>query len=76
MQPTQPCPKEGLAAKGAVDYVTMDLASLKTIKPAVEAVLQKTKAIDYLVLNAGVMACPYKLTENNLEMQIGTAAAH
>ena len=54
----------------------MDLASLKTIKPAVEAVLQKVKVMDCLVLNAGDLACPYKLTENSLEMQIGRVAAH
>ena len=34
--------------------------------------LLKEEKIDILVNNAGVMACPKTLTEDGLEMQIGT----
>ena len=47
------------------------MADLDTIKPCVDSVLEKTKVVDYLILNAGVMATPYTKTKQNLEMQIG-----
>lgn len=63
--------KEGLPSGGEVSYVMLDLADLDTIKGGVDSLLQKTTIVDYVILNAGIMACPYKKTKNNLEMQIG-----
>lgn len=49
-------------------YVTLDLADLDTVKKGVENVLNKTTVVDYLILNAGILACPYRKTRNNLEL--------
>ena len=62
---------ERLPAEGDISYAVVDLADLDTIKPCVDCVLKKTKVVDYLILNAGIMATPYTRTKQNLEMQIG-----
>ena len=64
-------PADGEPSYGDVSYVLLDLADLDSVKAASKDVLAKTKVIDFLVLNAGVMHTPYQKTKNNLEMQIG-----
>lgn len=50
----------------------MDLASLASIKAAVERLQKTVTKIDILINNAGVMMCPFVRTEDGFEMQIGT----
>ena len=57
---------------GCVTVQEMDLADLRSVKAAAETILSKQKKIQYLVLNAGVMACPLSRTAQGLEMQFGT----
>jgi len=57
---------------GTVDVEKLDLSSLKSVRECAKNLLEKEEKIDILVNNAGVMACPKTLTEDGLEMQIGT----
>jgi NAD(P)-dependent dehydrogenase (short-subunit alcohol dehydrogenase family) len=56
------------------DAVTMslDLASLGSIRDFSEAFLAEHPALDVLIDNAGVMAIPQRRTADGFEMQIGT----
>lgn len=67
--------KQGVPAEGAISYVTLDLSDLDTVKTCVEEIRAKTTTVDYLILNAGIMATPYGKTKQNLELQIGTSGA-
>lgn len=58
--------------KGDVSVEKMDLASLASIKAAVERLQKTVTKIDILINNAGVMMCPLSRTEDGFEMQIGT----
>ena len=62
---------DGMPKVGSISYAIVDLCDLETVKPCVDAILEKTSVVDYLVLNAGVMATPYRKTKQNLELQIG-----
>jgi NAD(P)-dependent dehydrogenase (short-subunit alcohol dehydrogenase family) len=55
----------------SVSVQPLDLASLASIRAAAER-LQTYGPIDLLVNNAGVMATPYRLTEDGFELQMGT----
>ncbi|KAI0132099.1 short-chain dehydrogenase [Xylariales sp. AK1849] len=59
-----------------VKFVEADLASLKSSREAAQTILEDTEVtrVDVLVNNAGVMACPYQVTEDGLESQL--AANH
>uniref|UniRef100_A0A1X7UUG4 Uncharacterized protein n=1 Tax=Amphimedon queenslandica TaxID=400682 RepID=A0A1X7UUG4_AMPQE len=50
----------------------LDLASLASVRQFSEEILQEESHIDLLINNAGVMLCPYRLTEDGFEMQFGT----
>ena len=50
----------------------LDLASLASVRQFSEEILQEESHIDLLINNAGVMLCPYSLTEDGFEMQFGT----
>jgi NAD(P)-dependent dehydrogenase (short-subunit alcohol dehydrogenase family) len=56
---------------GSVSIQPLDLASLASVRTAA-AQLQSHGRIDLLVNNAGVMATPYRLTEDGFELQMGT----
>ena len=58
-------------ATGTVSIQQLDLASLASVRAAAEQ-LQSYGRIDVLVNNAGVMATPYRLTEDGFELQMGT----
>ena len=49
----------------------VDLADLTTVQTCVDSILSKSTVVDYLILNAGVMAMPYMKSKQNMEMQIG-----
>ena len=67
------------AAKGAatvaeiasdrVDFKLLDLADLSSVRNFAK---EFTSPIDVLILNAGVMATPFALTQDKFEMQVGT----
>jgi retinol dehydrogenase-12 len=51
-------PKLTSEMKGKLEAMVVDLADLRTVKPAVEAFLAKESRLDVLVHNAGVMTPP------------------
>ncbi|KAK4705862.1 hypothetical protein P7C70_g326, partial [Phenoliferia sp. Uapishka_3] len=53
--------------KDRIGFLEIDLASLKSAKKAGEEFLGREQRLDGIVLNAGVMAVPYKLTEDGVE---------
>ena len=55
-----------------VVVVRMDLASLDSIKEAVDILKKTVSKVDILINNAGVMMCPLSRTKDGFEMQIGT----
>lgn len=57
--------------KGAVEVAQLDLADLSSIHQLVKQ-LNSEPNLDFLFLNAGVMACPQSYTKNGFEMQVGT----
>ncbi len=57
---------------GAVELLTLDLASLASIEQAATEVADRTPVLDVLVDNAGVMAPPRSTTVDGFELQLGT----
>lgn len=59
---------------GSIEFKELDLASFRSIKRFVREYLtsQPSFTLDVLILNAGVMMTPFSLTEDGLELQIGT----
>lgn len=55
-----------------VEIGILDLASFGSIRKFAAEVGKRHGSINSLVLNAGVMMCPFQKTEEGLEMQIGT----
>ncbi|KXH46051.1 hypothetical protein CSAL01_04269 [Colletotrichum salicis] len=63
------------SSNGRLEPLILDLADLKTIKPAVEIFLAKETRLDVLVHNAGVMMPPQgSKTAQGHELQVGTNA--
>jgi NAD(P)-dependent dehydrogenase (short-subunit alcohol dehydrogenase family) len=60
------------AARGAIDLVDMDLASLQSVRKATDGLLAQGRRFDLIVANAGVMACPQGKTADGFETQFGT----
>jgi NAD(P)-dependent dehydrogenase (short-subunit alcohol dehydrogenase family) len=50
----------------------LELGSLASVRAFAEGFLAKHDRLDLLILNAGVMACPYTKTEDGFELQFGT----
>lgn len=63
---------EGVSGPGRVVAMQLDLSSFKSIHAFAAEFKSKFSKLHLLVNNAGVMQCPYALTEDGLEMQIGT----
>jgi NAD(P)-dependent dehydrogenase (short-subunit alcohol dehydrogenase family) len=62
----------GAAAPGAdVGVVTLDLASLASVREAAARLCATCERIDLLVNNAGVMMPPYGVTADGFERQLG-----
>ena len=59
-------------AGAVVDEVTLDLGDLGKVRSAAAAIRDLAPTLDVLVNNAGVMALPYKETQDGFEMQVGT----
>jgi len=54
---------------GLVDYLLMDLTDLTSVRKAAARV---DRQFDVVVLNAGVMATPFRKTVDGFELQLGT----
>ena len=54
---------------GLVDYLLMDLTDLESVKKAATRV---DREFDVVILNAGVMATPFRKTVDGFELQLGT----
>lgn len=57
---------------GTIIGMELDLSSFASIHTFVQEFLAEHTQLHLLVNNAGVMMCPYSLTADGLEMQIGT----
>lgn len=53
------------------EVIQRDLASLKSIHKFVENFKRDYSRLDVLVNNAGIMAAPYRITEDGFESQVG-----
>jgi len=65
-------PRKGARAQessGAAHLIELDLANLASIRDCATSI---TTEFDVVILNAGVMAIPYRLTADGFEMQLGT----
>ena len=65
-------PRKGARAQessGAAHLIELDLANLASIRDCATSI---TTEFDVVILNAGVMAIPYRLTSDGFEMQLGT----
>jgi len=60
-----------LLLQGHVEVSQLDLADLSSVHRLAKQ-LSSEPSIDFLFLNAGVMACPQSYTKNGFEMQVGT----
>ena len=56
----------------AIETGIVDLASFESIRSFAAGYLADHQAIDVLINNAGVMACPQQETANGFELQFGT----
>mmetsp|Transcript_26279 Transcript_26279/g.29257 ORF Transcript_26279/g.29257 Transcript_26279/m.29257 type:complete len:316 (+) Transcript_26279:182-1129(+) len=52
-------------------FLKLDLGSLASVKEAVAELHTKEDKLDFLILNAGIMACPFGKTVDGFEKQIG-----
>ncbi len=57
---------------GGVELITLDLASLTSVRACADKLLAAGKPLDLVINNAGVMACPFSRTADGFEMQFGT----
>lgn len=55
---------------GKTHLLHLDLADLSSVQNVAKQ-LQNLQRIDYLILNAGIMACPYGQTKHGFEKQFG-----
>lgn len=57
---------------GSYEVIQMDLASLRSVRAAADALLAQGEKFDLVIANAGVMATPKGFTEDGFETQFGT----
>lgn len=57
---------------GSFELLELDLADLKSVRAAADALVAKGQPIDVVIANAGVMATPYGKTTDGFETQFGT----
>lgn len=59
-------------ANEAIDFLTIDLSSLKSVRETAEQIKTKCPRIDVLINNAGCYFSELKLNDANIEMQFAT----
>ncbi|KAK4481018.1 hypothetical protein RD792_011886, partial [Penstemon davidsonii] len=55
-----------------IDVLKLDLASLKSVKDFADNFIALNLPLNILINNAGIMFCPYQLSEDGIEMQFAT----
>ncbi|CAN1304376.1 Short-chain dehydrogenase TIC 32 B, chloroplastic [Linum perenne] len=55
-----------------VDVLKLDLASLKSVREFARSFIALDLPLNILINNAGVMFCPYQVSEDGIEMQFAT----
>ena len=63
---------DGQQAKGKIELLQLDLDSLDSVRQCAAAFLAKSKQLNVLICNAGVMAVPEGKTKDGLDVQFGT----
>jgi len=61
-----------MSSKDNIRIQKLDLTDLDSVEAAATEIIENEGTIDVLLLNAGVMATPYKKTKDGFELQIGT----
>jgi NAD(P)-dependent dehydrogenase (short-subunit alcohol dehydrogenase family) len=64
--------RDAAAHGGSFELVTLDLASLKSVRACATELIAKGKPFDLVIANAGVMATPLGHTVDGFETQFGT----
>ena len=64
--------REAATAGGSIDLLTLDLASLGSVRACADKLQEEGKPLDVIVANAGVMATPLGKTADGFETQFGT----
>lgn len=59
-------------AKAHVDAMELDLASFKSVRAFADNFNAQNLPLNLLINNAGVMFCPFRLSEDEVEMQFAT----
>ena len=57
---------------GGLELVTLDLASLSSVRACADALVAAGQPFDVVIANAGIMACPKSRTADGFETQFGT----
>lgn len=57
---------------GGLELIELDLASLKSVRAAADALVADGRPFDLVIANAGVMAAPFGHTADGFETQFGT----
>jgi NAD(P)-dependent dehydrogenase (short-subunit alcohol dehydrogenase family) len=55
-----------------IEVLECDLASLASVRACADALLARGETFDVVIANAGVMNCPFGLTEDGFETHFGT----
>src|SRR5277367_4238250 len=64
--------RDAAAHGGSFDLVTLDLASLNSVRACATELIAKGEPFDLVIANAGVMATPFGKTLDGFETQFGT----
>jgi NAD(P)-dependent dehydrogenase (short-subunit alcohol dehydrogenase family) len=64
--------RDAAAQGGSFELVTLDLASLKSVRACAAELIAKGEPFDLVIANAGVMATPFGHTADGFETQFGT----
>lgn len=64
--------KKSSSSAAPIELLQLDTANLESVRKAASTFLSKEKTLNVLVNNAGIMACPFGLTADGFETQIGT----
>jgi NAD(P)-dependent dehydrogenase (short-subunit alcohol dehydrogenase family) len=64
--------REATAAGGNIELVSLDLASLASVRACADKLQEEGKPLDVIIANAGVMATPLGKTADGFETQFGT----
>ena len=69
---TEPVRAAAAQSGGGLELVTLDLASLASVRACADALVAAGKPFDLIIANAGIMACPQSQTADGFETQFGT----